>query len=112
VVEKASIASERFATLVGETAADPDVVVGSSGRGFGSGALTLNGRIAAMVSHDRLVLKLPAARVAELIATGRGSTFDAGKGKPLREWLVVDDDADWRGLADEAIAFGRGARGR
>jgi hypothetical protein len=110
-VEQTSLAAAWFEILIRETAADPDVAVGSGGRGFGSGALTVNGRIAAMVSHDRLVLKLPAARVAELIAAGRGSPFDAGKGKPLREWLVVDDETGWCRLADEAIAFGRGARG-
>ena len=63
--------------------------------------------------HGRLVLKLPRERVAELIATGAGTPFDAGKGKPLAEWLALGDpdDATLLDLAREAATFVRGARG-
>jgi hypothetical protein len=64
-----------------------------------------------MVSHGCLVLKLPRERVAGLIAAGAGGPFDAGKGKPLAEWLALGDadDATWRDLAREAAAFVGGA---
>lgn len=65
-----------------------------------------------MVSHGRLVLKLPSDRVAELIGTGRGDPFDAGKGRPMMEWVGFEPsaDEDWLGLATEALAFVRPGR--
>jgi hypothetical protein len=101
----------RFAKLVRAFADDPGVAVGGGRRGFGSGTLQVRGRIFAMVSHGRLVLKLPRERVAGLIAAGAGGPFDAGKGKPLAEWLALGDadDVIWRDLAREAALFVRGA---
>ena len=101
----------RFANLVRALADEPRVEVGGGRRGFGSGTLQARGRIFAMVSHGRLVLKLPRERVAALIAAGAGGPFDAGKGKPLAEWLVLGDadDVTWRDLAREAAAFVGGA---
>ena len=97
----------RFANLVRALADEPGIEVGGGRRGFGSGTLQARGRIFAMVSHGRLVLKLPRERVAALIAAGAGGPFDAGKGKPLAEWLVLGDadDVTWRDLAREAAAF-------
>jgi hypothetical protein len=101
----------RFAKLVRTFADEPGVDVGGGRRGFGRGTLQVGGRIFAMVSHGRLVLKLPRERVAGLIAAGVGTTFDAGKGKPLPEWLVLieSDDATLLDLAREAAIFVRGA---
>jgi hypothetical protein len=99
----------RFANLVRALADEPGVDVGGR-RGFGRGTLQVGGRIFAMASHDRLVLKLPRERVAALIAAGAGGPFDAGKGKPLAEWLALDDadDATLLDLAREAATFVRG----
>lgn len=103
------LAEERFRELVEEFAASPGVSVpGERGlRGFGSSALKVNGSIFAMISHGRLVLKLPAARVGSLIAAGAGTPFDAGKGRPMKEWLTVtaDDMESWLALAREALGF-------
>ena len=79
------------------------------GRGFGSTALKVDGRIFAMSGDGGLVLKLPKDRVAALIEAGDGRPFDAGKGAPLKEWVVVPwDPADVAvELADEALAFVR-----
>ena len=101
----------RFTNLVRALAGEPGVEVGAARRGFGSGTLQVGGRIFAMISHGRLVLKLPRDRVADLIAAGTGTPFDAGKGKPLAEWLVLNDadDATLRDLAREAAIFVRGA---
>jgi len=105
---------ELFATIIDELGDDPAVVAPGDepGTGFGAGALKVNGKIFAMVagSNGRLVLKLPRARVVELIGDGTGDPFDAGKGRPLKEWLTVLDDDPHRcvALAREALTFVRG----
>lgn len=94
-----------------EALAGRDGVAVGAGRGFGSGALKVDGRIFAMLSHGQLVLRLPASRVAELFATGRGVAFDAGKGRPMKEWITLQDDpARCLALAEEALTFVRQAR--
>ena len=74
---------------------------------FGSSALRVHDRIFAMVSHGRLVLKLPRQRVADLIASGDGGPFDAGKGRPMKEWVSLDParQDSWLELAAEAMEF-------
>jgi hypothetical protein len=86
---------------------DDGVTVGSGRRGFGSDALMVGGRIFAMAKSDRLVLKLPGERVADLVASGIGTPFDAGKGRPMKEWVVVGPRKDglWLELAQAARAF-------
>ena len=95
-----------FESLCDEYAGKPGVTVPDGGSGFGSNAIKINKSIFAMLVNDRLVIKLPAARVAELITAGDGVPFDAGKGKPMKEWvgLTVDHDA-CRKLVAEAMAF-------
>jgi hypothetical protein len=98
-------ATERFNRLSERFLADPHVELGT---GFGSNAgLRVRGRVFAMVVRDRLVVKLPAARVDELVSGGIATPFDAGKGRPMREWATVpgDADADWERLVGEAMAF-------
>jgi hypothetical protein len=107
-------ADELFATIIDELGDEPGVVAPGDepGTGFGSGAVKVNGKIFAMIagSNGRLVLKLPRARVGQLIEAGTGDPFDAGKGRPLKEWLTVltDDVGECVGLAREALAFVRG----
>jgi hypothetical protein len=45
--------------------------------------------------------------VAGLIGNGIGGPFDAGKGRPVAEWLTVvtTDDETRRTLAGEALDF-------
>ena len=52
--------------------------------------MKVNNRIFATLSGGKLVVKLPEDRVEALIAVGAGAPFDAGKGKPMKEWLAVD----------------------
>ena len=56
-----------------------------------------------------LVVKLPTARVAELVATGAGAPF-APAGRVFKEWLSVPKPDRWRWLAllREGIAFAAG----
>jgi len=111
VSQKGRTAEEGFAAIV-ETLGDKPGVSkpearDASAQRFGSSALRVNGRILAMVSRGRLVLKLPRLRVAELITSGHGDPFDAGKGRPMKEWVSLDAtrQESWLELATEALEF-------
>jgi hypothetical protein len=97
---------ERFKALANVLQNQSGVALGSGKRGFGADALQVDGRIFAMVTRSRIVLKLPAERVRDLIQSGRGSPFDAGKGRPMREWVALEEGAyELLPLAEEALAF-------
>jgi hypothetical protein len=102
-----SAAEEHFAAILEALSSQGGVTLGSGRRGFGSDALCVHGRIFAIPRPGGLVLKLPRARVAELIASGEGTPFDAGKGKPMKEWVVLERPAQerWLQLTREALAF-------
>jgi TfoX/Sxy family transcriptional regulator of competence genes len=104
---------DRFTALVVEFAGTPGVSGPDPwGRGFGADALKVNGSIFAMVTRGHLVVKLPRERVDALISTGVGWPFDAGKGRPLKQWMVVgaEDHETWLALAREALDFVRSQR--
>jgi hypothetical protein len=105
-MEHAALADDRYARLVDHFLRRPRVT--QEGKGFGSSALKVDGRIFAMLSaRADFVVKLPRARVDELIGSGAGAPFDAGKGRPMKEWLVVPPGSplDWVSIAEEALAF-------
>lgn len=104
---------DEFDEVIGALAERDGVTVGG-GRGFGANALKVDGRIFAMSDDAGLVLKLPRDRVAALVASGAGLPFDAGKGRPMKEWVIVpwpSRDAS-RALAEEALAFVGAGTGR
>src|SRR5262249_26777174 len=72
-----------------------------------STGLRTRGKFFGFVRKDELVVKLPAARVAELIASGEGGRFDAGKGRPMREGVTLQpaDVEACVAYLDEARAF-------
>lgn len=76
-------------------------------RGFGSDALMVNGKMFAAPQGEKLLLKLPSARVSELVVSGRGEPFTAGKQRAMAEWVLVGPGAHnlWPTLAAEARAF-------
>ena len=103
-------AAAKFDDLVSRFVGVPGVLPPGSTKGFGSSALRVNGKIFAMLVRGRLVVKLSSARVAELVRNGHGANFDANKGKPMKEWVVVNGDSEqnWEDLATEALNFVRG----
>jgi TfoX/Sxy family transcriptional regulator of competence genes len=103
-------AHARFAELVESLRQRPDVTApGESGArsGFGSSALKVNGKIFAMLVDERLVVKLPKQRVAQLASDGHGVPLDTGQGRRMKEWLSVAPESplDWLHLSAEALAF-------
>ncbi|HEV2140014.1 MAG TPA: hypothetical protein VGT01_02385 [Candidatus Dormibacteraeota bacterium] len=106
-------AESRYRDLAQKMAGKPGVTHITEGKGFGSsGQLKVQGRIFAMLVRGELVLKLPRARVDELIESREGTRFDAGKGKPMREWFVLSPASTrrWLPLAEEALEFVKEAR--
>ena len=57
-------------------------------------------------SSGNLVVKLPRARVAELIEVGEGLAF-APAGKVFKEWVALPefDEARWTELIEESMEF-------
>lgn len=94
-----------FQKLVAAFARDPHVEAPtSSRRAFGSNALKVDGRIFAMLVHGALVLKLPRPRVEALLAAKRGEPFATGRGRVMKEWIVLRGGS-WSQLAREARQF-------
>ena len=101
-------ADAKYAELVRKLSGGKGVTHVTEGKGFGSsGQLKVRGRIFAMLVRGELVLKLPRDRVDELITSGEGTHFDAGKGRPMREWFVLSPTSSkrWLPLAEEAMSF-------
>jgi hypothetical protein len=103
--EKAE-SNPRFDRIVKALTSDPQVSRGE-GKGFGSGALKVNGRIFAMMtSKGEFVVKLSKERVDELVDAGKGKRFDPGHGRLMKEWFVAGKGVtDWLELAKEAREF-------
>jgi hypothetical protein len=105
-------AADRFSDLIDGLVGIPGVTPPRGGSGFGRSAVRFQSKIFVMFVRGRLVLKLPAQRIDELIEAGRGIRFDANKGTPMKEWFSLDPETgqDWLPLAHEALDFARSAR--
>ena len=109
-----SSGADLFASVIAAFAEDPRVeaplggdATASEGKGkFGSRGLKVDGKVFAMPSKGRLVVKLPRERVAALIASKTGQKYVLGA-RTMKEWVAVPDDtaASWRARAREARKF-------
>src|SRR5438270_10205567 len=81
---------------------------GSGERKFGSNGLKVKGKLFALFTQGTLVVKLPKARVDELVGAKIGRRFDPGHGRLMKEWLAVTSrKASWVDLAREAHDYVR-----
>jgi hypothetical protein len=97
-----------FWELAQQLLAKPGVTQGTM---MGYPCLRANGAFFACVERatGHLIVKLPAHRVAALVATGQALPF-APSGRTFREWAAfpVADPAEWRALLAEAREFAGG----
>ena len=107
-------AEDRYENLIDDLVGTPGVSPPPGGTGFGRGAVRFQKKIFVMFVRGRLVLKLPAGRVDELVGAGEGVRFDANKGTPMKEWFSLDPQSSlsWPPLAREALEFARSGRAR
>jgi hypothetical protein len=86
----------------------------TAGKAFGYPAYKANGRAFAFVGATGVVLKLPEARIRELVASHRPiHWFEPTKGMIWGDWAVIQrmNSADYwqdQGLFEEAIHFAMG----
>ena len=59
------------------------------GRMLRSPGLKTGGKFYGFATADDLVVKLPAARVDELIDTGQGAPCSPRPGRPMKEWVRI-----------------------
>src|SRR4051812_17790231 len=93
--------------IVEELLGTPDVTP-PSGKGFGASGLRVKGKIFTILSSKgEFVAKLPQARGDALIAARKGTRFDPGHGRRMKEWVTIDltSAEEWLPLAREAMAF-------
>ena len=110
--ERGDDGQQILATLAEAFSSDSEVTRG--GKGFGSSGLKVKGKLFALVSsRGEFVVKLPKQRVHELVSAGAGQYFDAGKGRPMKEWLAMEParGGDLVSLAEEAHRYVRATAG-
>ena len=91
----------RWQELV-ETAEGGSVTQGTM---FGSRGLRTGTKFFAIWWHDQLVVKLPPARLTELVEAGDGKPFEPMEGRRMNGWLVLADRPDPGDLVEEARAY-------
>ena len=82
------------------------------GRMLHAPGLRTGGTFYGFAPDDALVVKLPADRVAELIAGGAGEPCSPRRGRPMREWVTIPapDEATCLRYLREARDFLTGSR--
>ncbi len=103
--DDASARETLFWELARPLLAEPGVTRGTM---MGYPCLRSDGAFFACVERatGHLIVKLPASRIAELVATGQALHF-APNGRTFREWAAfpVADPGEWRALLAEAREF-------
>ena len=77
----------------------------TEGTMFGSKGLRTGKKFFAVWWHEKLVTKLPPARLEELVSGGRAEPFEPMEGRAMNGWVVVDPAVDWLPVVAEARTF-------
>ena len=77
----------------------------SRGSMFGSQGLRTGKKFFAIWWHEHLVVKLPPARLTQLVSAGQATPFEPMEGRPMNGWVVAGESPQWPGLVEEARAF-------
>ena len=96
---------ELFDELAAEYLGRPGIF---HGRIWHHEGLKVNDKVFAMIVRDELVVKIPAAGAARLVATGDAVAFEPRPGRPAKEWVVVGPAhvERWRGLIADGFDYG------
>ncbi|WP_199617519.1 hypothetical protein [Paenibacillus alkalitolerans] len=89
---------------------DPEVTttIDHTKKRFGSsGELKYAGKMFAFHHKGRLIVKLPKPQVDALISTGKCETCVMGRGRAMKEWVVIGASfqSEWLSLASESKSF-------
>jgi hypothetical protein len=72
---------------------------------FGSPGLRTGKKYFAIWWHEKLVVKLPADRLQELVASGSGEVFEPMPGRAMNGWVLLQGTEGWDPAVSEARAF-------
>jgi hypothetical protein len=89
---------------------DPEVttIIDHTKKRFGSsGELKYAGKMFAFHSKGKLIVKLPKPLIDTLISTGKGEPCVMGRGRVMKEWVVIGStlQSGWLSLASESKCF-------
>jgi hypothetical protein len=83
-----------------------DLPQAKAGKMFGYPAYKVNGKLAASLHAQGVVLKLGQLRVNELVGQGQGAHFEPMPGRVWKDWLLLTADFEQhRPLFAEAVAL-------
>ena len=74
------------------------------GKMFGSEGLRTGTKFFAIWWHEQLVVKLPPARLTELVDAGAGQPFEPMEGRRMNGWILLADSVDWPAVVEVARA--------
>ena len=94
------MANERWENLAEGSVGGPV----TRGTMFGSQGLRTGTKFFAVWWHDQLVVKLPPARLTEIVEAGAGQPFEPMEGRRMNGWIVLGDSVDWPPVVEEARA--------
>jgi hypothetical protein len=100
----------RYEEIVHILCEDPEVsstLAGGMKRFGASGELRVGGKMFAFSSKGRLIVKLPQSKVSTLIAEGRGQPCVMGRGRTMREWVVIGPEwqSEWLSIVMDSRNF-------
>jgi TfoX/Sxy family transcriptional regulator of competence genes len=76
----------------------------TQGTMFGSKGLRTGTKFFAVWWHDHLVVKMPPARLTQLVESGDAQPFEPMEGRRMNGWIVLADSVDWPPVVEEARA--------